>query len=136
MQTIKRYLRILLSLVIFGLLAFFFVEFYSYIFSRRVKGVIESIERVQLNVALMQSGSPDDRVNPQLFSFSVAVREPNGEILTASAEDRQWAVAKQGLCVEAVFYPYPPWKLMKSGTYFNARLDRLFDCSSGAADAK
>lgn len=135
MESIKRYLRVLLGLVIFAIIGFGFVEFYSYIFSRKVKGVIESIERVQLNVALMQ-GSAEDKVNPQLFSFSIAVREPSGEILTASAEDRQWAVANKGLCVEAVFYPYPPWKLMKSGTYFNARLDKLYDCNSEAAQVQ
>lgn len=131
MNTIKRYLRVLTALVILGLLGMGFVEFYSFIFARKVKGVVESIERVQLNVSLMQNGGGDTgNINPQLFSFAVAIREPSGEILTASAEDRQWASVQKGLCVEAVYYPYPPWKVMKAGTYFNARLDRLYDCAS------
>ena len=135
MQSLKRYLRAVLILIILGFMGMGFVEFYPYIFSRKVSGVIESIERVQLNVSLMQMQGANETVDPKLFSFSVAIRQPDGEIVTASAEDRQWAVAQKGLCVTAVLYPYPFWKVMKAGTYFNARLDKLYDCSSAAAPA-
>lgn len=74
-------------------------------------------------------------MNPQLFSFAIAIRTDDGEIVTASTEDRQWAAALQGRCVTAQYYPYPPWKLAKGGTYFNARLDRQYECPERAARA-
>ncbi len=113
------------------LVAYSFTNYYSFIFARKVHGVILSVDRVQLNVSLMQT-TAGEKMDPQLFSFAVAIREDNGEILTASAEDRQWAAAQRGLCAEAMYYPYPPWKVMKSGTYFNARLDRLYECPDKA----
>lgn len=126
-----RYVRAILILMVLGFCGYVFVVFYPYIFSKKVEGVIESVERIQLNVSLMQNTGTqggNDQINPQLFSFSVAIKTKDGEIFTASAEDRQWAVAQKGQCVEAQLYPYPPWKLMKGGTFFNARLDRLFEC--------
>lgn len=131
MNTVKRYLKAILVLIVLFFGAYVFVEFYPFIFSKHVVGVIESVERVQLNVALMQNtgdAAGNNAINPQLFSFSIAIKTPDGEIHTSSAEDRQWAVAQKGQCVEAELYPYAPWKLMKGGTYFNARLDRLFEC--------
>lgn len=133
MARMKLIFRVALALVLVAAAVAVYVEYYPFLFSRRVKGVIESVERIHLDVALMQSSS--DQVNPQLFSFSVAVREPSGEIVTASAEDRQWAVAQKGFCVEAVFYPYPWWHVMKSGTFYNARLDKMYDCSVPSGDA-
>ncbi len=126
--------RTLWATFILGFLAigvFVYFNFYSYIFSRRVVGVIQKVERIQLNVSLMQTG-PTGSVNPQLHSFAVAIKESSGEIVTASAEDRQWAVAQAGQCAEAVFYPYPFWKLDKANTYFGARLEKLFDCQGQA----
>lgn len=122
-----------LKLIIIGLVLVgvgsIFVKYYSFIFSRRVVGTIEKIERVQLNVALMQTtGAPGDKLNSDLFSFAVAIKEASGEIVTASAEDRQWAVAQQGQCAEAVYYPYPPWRFDKANTYFGARLEKLTEC--------
>ncbi|MFN7728508.1 MAG: hypothetical protein ACK5P7_05080 [Bdellovibrio sp.] len=131
MNSVKRYLKAILVLVIVAFATYIFVEFYPFIFSKKVVGVIENVERIQLNVSLMQNSGDagaNSTINPQLFSFSVAIKSTDGEIHTSSAEDRQWAVAQKGQCVEAVLYPYPPWKLMKGGTYFNARLDKLFEC--------
>jgi hypothetical protein len=122
--------RIMLSFGAFALivlLGIFFTNYYSFIFSRKVKGVIVKVERVEINVALMQT-TGTDTVNPKLYSFAVAIKEDSGEIVTASAEDRQWAVAQEGQCAEAVYYPYPPWKLDKANTYYGARLDKLMDC--------
>lgn len=121
-----RIIKLFLAFVLFVGLGFVFLEYYPFLFSRRVKGVVEAIERIDVPVALIQRAQQP--LNPQIFSFSVAIREPSGEIVTASAEDRQWAVVQKGQCAEAVFYPYPPWQVMKSGTYFNARLDKLMDC--------
>lgn len=130
----KSVFRTIVTLVILGLAGFIFVTYYPFIFSRKVNGVIESIQRIDMNVSLLQQSGQD--FNPQLFSFAVAIKDTKtGEIVTASAEDRQWAVASKGQCAQAVFYPYPPWNVMKSGTYYNARLDHLSDCSGGSAAA-
>ena len=69
----------------------------------------------------------------QLHMFSVSIRQPNGEMVTAISEDAQWAIARTGLCVKANYYPYPPWNLKQAGTYFNARLLTMVDCESQAA---
>lgn len=128
----KSVFRTLVLLVIVVMGGFIFITYYPFIFSRKVNGVIESIQRIDMNVALLQQSGQD--FNPQLFSFAVAIKDTKtGEIVTASAEDRQWAVASKGQCAQAVFYPYPPWNVMKSGTYYNARLDHLSDCSGGSA---
>ncbi len=127
MQAIKRYLQVLLVIGIIIILMMGLINFYSIIFSRKVKGVVDSVQKMDLNVALMQTAA-NENLNPQLFSFAVAIKEASGEIVTASAEDRQWAVVKPGQCAEAVFYPYPPWKLDKANTYFGARLEKLSDC--------
>lgn len=121
--------RLGLVIVVLGLFAGFFY-FYSYIFARTVKGRIENVARVTEVTALIGTRNLTES---QMYSFSVSIRQPNGEMLTATSEDRQWAVAKSGLCVEAKYYPYPPWDLQKAGTYFNARLLMMADCSSSAA---
>ena len=121
-----KYIKAILLAVAVVLIGYLYIHFFSYIHSKKVEGVIVRVERVDLNVALMQE--PNAKVNPQMFSFAVAIKDKAGEIFTASAEDRQWAVATAGQCVEARFYPYPPWNLDKAGTYYNARLERLFEC--------
>jgi hypothetical protein len=122
----KRYLKILLLIVVLGLLAFSFFEYYEFVFSQRVIGEIIEIERVTESPMILSGGQ-----NPpsQIFSFAIAIKEKSGEIVTASSEDRQWAVAKRGMCVEAIYYPYPPWNLQKAGTYYNARLIKLMECA-------
>lgn len=108
----------------FGYLVY---NYYGVLFSKTIKGEIFRVERVNTNVALLSSGAH----NPpsQIFSFAVGIREQStGQIWTASSEDRQWAVVKEGLCAEAEFLPYPPWDLTKRGTYHGARLIRLYEC--------
>jgi hypothetical protein len=101
------------------------ITYYSYIFARHVKGEIVAVEKINENTAIIAGRTVDPS---QLFSFAVAIRDKDGEIVTSSSEDRQWAVAQKGQCAEVKFYPYPPWDLGKAGTYHNARLQRLFDC--------
>ena len=127
MQKAKTIFRLFLAVIFLMAATTIFFKYYSYLFSRHVVGIVESVERVQVNISVMQQ-NVGDKMNPGLFSFSVAIRLPDGEIVTASAEDRQWAVVQKGICAEATFYPYPPWEVMKGGTYFNARLDKLYDC--------
>lgn len=120
-----------LKLALFGILlalivaAVVCVRYYSYIFSKTVVGEVIGIERVtQPNTIIGGADVPPS----QVFSFAIAIRNDENEIFTASSEDRQWAVVQKGHCAEAKFLPYPPWQFDKAGTYFGARLVRLFDC--------
>lgn len=113
--------------VVSGTYALF--NFWSYIFAKTVEGHVIKVERLLDPVAVItrEGEQPSNKV----FSFAVAIKdEKSGEIFTASSEDRQWA-AVQGddFCAEAKFFPYPPWKFDKSGTYFGARLLRLWNCA-------
>lgn len=130
MLFLKFYLKRFSLLLIIGLAGWVFVNYYSYIFSRKVVGVVVDVKQIDTNVALMQvTGATQDRLNPALYSaYSVAIKETSGEIVTSSAEDRQWAVVHPGNCAEAIYYPYPPWRLDKGNTYFNARLEKLTEC--------
>ena len=102
------------------------VRWYSYVFAKNVDGEIIKVERVTNPEAIVGGSVP----SAQVYSFAIAIRDKKGEIHTASSEDRQWAVAEKGQCVEAKFYPYAPWQLDKAGTYFGARLMRLYGCAS------
>lgn len=120
----KKTLFVIFGVVFLGIATFLVFAYYSYIFSKNVEGQISKVERVTNPTAVIGS----DMSATQLFSFAVAIREKSGEIVTASSEDRQWAVAQEGHCVVAKLFPYPPWNLDKSGTYFGARLLRLYEC--------
>lgn len=120
-----RYVSLLVILLVFG--GYVLVAYYPYIFSRRVVGEITGVEKV-LPASTYVAVSGQDP-SPDVFSFAVGIRDgKTGEIVTASTEDRQWAVAKPGQCAEAQFFPYPPWDLAAWGTYYNARLLKLMDC--------
>lgn len=107
-----------------------FVRFYSYIFAREVKGVIVNVEKPVAPMAIVGSENANQKLaEKQLFSYAVAIQVEDGEIVTASTEDRQWSVAEKGKCVVAKFYPYPPWEFDKSGTFFGARLLRMQECA-------
>ena len=116
-------------LFIFIILAFTFstgyvlVKFYSYIFAVEVEGKIVRVERVTSPTAIL-----GDIPSSQVYSYAVAIKKTNGEIYTASSEDRQWSIAAEGQCVTAKFFPYPPWDFDKGGTYHGARLIKLKDC--------
>lgn len=106
-----------------------FVRFYSYIFAKEVKGVIINVEKPSAPMAIVGSENANQKLaEKQLFSYAVAIQVEDGEIMTASTEDRQWSVAEKGKCVVAMFYPYPPWEFDKSGTFFGARLLKMYDC--------
>jgi hypothetical protein len=122
----RKWIALLIALLAVGVAGFVSVKFYEYVFAKTVSGEILKVERVTQPEAVIASG----RSIPaeQLFSFGVAIRDGKGEIHTASSEDRQWSVATAGQCVEARFFPYPPWDLEKGGTFHNARLIRLYDC--------
>ena len=116
-----RFVLLALVLVIVG----FVLQYYSFVFSKSVRGQVLNIERVTQIAAIAGTGA---LAPEQMYSFSVAVKNDQGEIFTASSEDRQWAVVQKGNCVEAKYFPYPPWDLEKAGTYHNARLIKMFEC--------
>jgi len=99
---------------------------WSVIFSKTVTGEITAVERVEIPVALM---SIRNDINEKVFSFAIGIKDSKtGQIYTSSSEDRQWAVAQPGQCAEAVYLPYPPWEFTKRGTFFGARLVKLYEC--------
>lgn len=105
------------------------IRYYTYVFATTVDGEVSAIERVIQQDTIITSGAQGLRPD-QIFSFAVSIRDKKGVYHTSSSEDRQWAVVQKGQCVQARFFPYPPWELGKSGTYHNARLLHVFDCAS------
>lgn len=111
--------------IIIGISIYISVQYYSLVFSVVIKGEVLRVERViTTETVILGPKVPTE----QIFSFALAIRDFKDEIHTASSEDRQWAIVKEKQCVEAKFFPYPPWKFEKSGTYYGARLLKLFDC--------
>jgi hypothetical protein len=127
-KDVKTKIILSLILVFFILVSSVSIRFYSYVFARHITGKIVAIDRVTQPSAIMSSGSPIPA--SQIFSFAVAIQDKAGEIVTASSEDRQWAVVEKGQCAEAKFFPYPFWQLDKAGTYFGARLLKLYECNA------
>jgi hypothetical protein len=119
----KRAMWMFLLILVVMMAVFLVVTQYSWVFRKSVEGEILEVERVLSTTAVISNGIP-----AQAFSFAVAIRKKDGEIVTASGEDRQWAVAKKGMCVDATVDPYPPWNMDKAGTFYNARLLKLMDC--------
>jgi hypothetical protein len=124
-------MRLILIFVILVIVVFATVNNYSLIFVKTVKGEILDVERVTPPTIIGLRAVPDS----QVYSFAVAVRNADGEIFTASSEERDWAVAKKGFCAEARFYPYPPWNLERAGKYTNARLVKLLDCQAAGVQS-
>ncbi len=125
----KKVFQWVIGIVVVFILSVMFVLYYSLIFSRKVTGVVMDIQKVEMSNAIVSRMARGDSGDlAYLHSFAIAIKENSGEIMTASSEDRQWAVVKAGQCVEAKYFPYPPWNLEKSGTYYGARLLKLEDC--------
>lgn len=127
MKTTVALVSVALLLVITGGVCFWY---YPYVFAKNVNGEVVSVERVSQPGAIFASGAAIPA--SQIYSFAIAIKDQNGEIHTASTEDRQWAVAQAGQCAEAKYLRYPFWEFDKSGTFFGARLLRLYDCPKGA----
>lgn len=118
MKMSKPNLFIVLSMisVFFCLSAYVVIYYYPYVFSKTVTGKIFNIEIAK-----------DIPTNP----YVIALRSDTSEIYTASSSDRQWSVVRQGQCAEARFFPAPPWRIEKAGTYIDVRLLKLWDCQDG-----
>jgi hypothetical protein len=126
----RKFLNSFILVLFLGVTGYVFYTYWSMIFSKTIKGVITDVERVN-SPTVVVGGGFNSATNKEMFSYAVAIKQKDGDIATASSEDRQWAVAQKGLCAEARFYPYPPWDFEKAGTYFNARLIRLYVCEEG-----
>lgn len=131
MKILSSFLKKFVLLIIVVAIGYSVIEYYSYIFAKTVIGRIDNVRRVT-GVTAMFGGSRS-LTEGQLHMFSVSIQQPNGEMITATSEDGQWAIAKAGQCVKARYYPHPPWNLKQAGTYFNARMLSLAKCTSPAA---
>ncbi len=116
-----------LTVLFLGVVGFTVIKFYSYIFAQTIDGQVHEIERVTQPMMIVGS-QVQTADNNLLYSYTVSIRDQKGVIHTATSTDRQWAVVRKGICVEAKIFPYPFWNLDKSGTYFNARLLLQKDC--------
>ncbi len=123
------------SLIIIVAVALFFWIFianWSFVFKKKVVGEVVAAERVGAMTIVTNQGP----INPQAFSFSVAIKDRHsGEIFMASSEDRQWAAVQKGNCVIAAYFPYPPWMMSKGSTDHNARLLRNFTTCNELQDS-
>lgn len=108
---------------VFALLFWVFIWNFSFVFKQKVIGEVQKIEHVGVQ-AVITNNQP---LNPQVFSFSVAIKDlRTNEIHMASSEDRKWGAVNPGNCVIAAFFPYEPWRLSKGMTDRNARLLKNF----------
>lgn len=123
-MAIRGFLKaLILLLVVIGGLAFVIAN-YSWVFAKRVKGEVVDVQRVTAPTAVFGSRATE----AQMYSYSILLKSENGQLFTASSEDRQWQVVKKGYCVEALLYRYPFWDLDKAGNFFNARVEQIREC--------
>lgn len=127
MKLFSKWLLLALGIVF---LVWLFGYNYSFVFKKKVVGVVVAAEKVNVPVAMIAGDLTQPVAPSTVFSFSVGIKDRHsGEIYMASSEDRQWAAAQVGNCVIAAYFPYPPWEFAKGGTSHNARLLRNFtDC--------
>lgn len=115
--------KAVISFIVLFFLFWVFIWNFSFVFKQKVVGEVQKIEHVSPQ-AVITNNQP---FNPQVFSFSVAIKNlRTNEIHMASSEDRKWGAVQAGNCVVAAFFPYPPWQLSKGMTDKNARLLQNF----------
>ena len=126
----KKFLTLSTIIILFVISSVITVRYWSYVFSKKVSGIIVDVKHVGASMTILGSEPSSNKRsnNKDIFSYAIAIQDKEGNIETASSEDRQWAVAQVGQCAEAKYFPYPPWELSKAGTYFNAHLLHLRDC--------
>lgn len=101
------------------------VGIYGYLNSRSVTGSLVSVARVAPDGGMIAAGSD------VLIARAVMLKTPNGEYVTFSTDDRQWAALENkdavGKCVTATIYPYSPISFGKDGTFYGGRLKHIAD---------
>lgn len=121
MQVLFKIIKRAFLLIFILFIGWMFLYNWSFVFKKRVVGEVSTIENVNNGIAVIANNARP--LNPQVFSYSVAIKDlDSGEIHMASSEDRKWGAVQPGNCVVAAFFPYAPWKLSKGNTDFNARL--------------
>lgn len=126
MKSLKSWLKYTFIFVLLFLIVTIYLIYYPYIHQRNVLGPVKGVKQIFETAAIVATSNLDP--SSKIYSFAVGVQDKKtSEIVTGSTEDRQWGVVKEGQCVEAAFFPYPPWNLQKSGTYYNVRLKKLFE---------
>lgn len=126
---IKKVSLIILFLFVF---VWIFIFNWSFVFKKKVIGEVTAVQKVEGMLTVITNST--EPVNPQAFSFSIAIRDlKTSEIHMASSEDRKWAAVQKGNCVVAAYFPYPPWNLKKGTTDHNARLLRNFENCEGVS---
>ncbi len=119
-------LKYISFLAVLFIILVIYVVYFPYIHKKTVFGSVKGVKQIFETSSIVSVGNSDP--STKLTSFAVAVQDKSSlEIFTGSTEDRQWGVVKEGQCVEAYYYPYPPWNLRKAGTFYNVRLKRLFE---------
>lgn len=129
MKAIGGFLKALILLVIVGGILAVVITNYAWVFSKRVKGEVVSVERVTAPTAILGNKVTEG----QMYSYSVLIQGEDGKLYSSSSEDRQWAVVKKGYCVDALLYRYPPWEVSQGNTFFNARVEQIRICPGQTA---
>lgn len=111
-------IKILVSLLVIVLAGLALTFGYPYLFAREIVGTLESVETA------LPGGTIVTNSSTAAFSAGVMVRDQDGNYVTFSTEDRQWATLRdrKGLCVRAKIFPYGWWNLARAGTWYNGRL--------------
>jgi len=120
--------KLFILALLVGIFVWIFIVNWSFVFKKKVIGEVVAVQKVDTFAVITNAQQP---INPQAFSFSVAIKDlATSEIHMASSEDRKWAAVQKGNCVVASFFPYPPWNLSKGSTDHNARLLKNYEnCS-------
>lgn len=130
MQNVMSYLKKFIVVIVLFIVVWALFSNWSFIFKKRIVGEVSTVESTDKAFAVIANSK--NPLNPQVFSYSIAIKDlHSGEIHMASSEDRKWGAVEKGNCVVAAYFPYPPWKLDKGTTDYNARLLRNFQsCDS------
>jgi hypothetical protein len=123
MKAVFNSLKIMMFLIVFFAAGAIVVVYYPWLFGKNVDGEIIEVERVTMPNTMIGN------VNKfQMHSYAVLIQDKNGDMFTSSSEDRRWEVAKKGMCVIALFYRHPPWRLQSAGAFYNARVQKIYRC--------
>ena len=79
------------------------------------------VECASLTPQMIVNNTRSVATNP-VYSFAVNIQGEEGQILSFSSEDRQFAACNKGDVIRVLVFKYPPWNLDKSGTYYGGRL--------------
>jgi hypothetical protein len=120
----------IVALVVLGALGLWFSTTSLYTWAARKTVVGEVVSIADLTPSAVLGTRPNAPAGGITYSFAIAIKAEDGTIYSASAEDRQWAVVKEGYRVRAVLFPYSPLDWKKQGTYHGARLLQILSAPS------